>query len=470
MDRSDFYYRQIVTDAELNQAFDDVAAMAAQLVTDLDGAWGVLNGLEVTEQSVPDLTVQVADGVATDEAGARIPVTGGPATRDLSSYVPSTPGESVYVRMYVAHDTDLQDPRLDGNNDPVDYRQLDSFVFSEEAGTPAGSPTKPAIAANKVLLATVLLAEGQTTIEDTDISMALTTTGALIPDRQEGGYAIFHSRITPARRHIEFAQSAIAGGEEVINLGLGNHLQVNEGTIRMAPLLSNDGDAIFMEKGGIYKASTVRSNGLVTAGAGYWYSDNASDEYGAPLKAQPKKLSYDASHFQCQNVGGETPHTITPAGNTWTINTTGTRPNVSQGWRFQNSTGLNQYCPPLLCPLVGLPLNARLDAVKFHVYVNDLFAQLEFGAQAYYRQAGNNLVTPLGTLSTAGLAAGVHAVECDIAVAGHQINVGTRAYFAVFWIYNLSAIANLDSKIEVQACEVEYSIREASGVYYHPTL
>lgn len=470
MDRSDFYYRQIITDSELNQAFDDVAALAAQLVTDLDGAWGVLSGLEVTEQSVPDLTVQVADGVATDESGDRIPVTGGPATRDLSSYVPATPGESVYVRMYVAHDTDLQDPRLDGNNDPVDYRQLDSFVFSEEAGTAAVSPTKPAITAGKVLLATVLLAEGQTTIENTDISMALTTTGALIPDRQEGGYAIFHSRITPARRHIEFAQSAIAGGEEVINLGLGNHLQANEGTIRMAPLGSSDGDAIFLEKAGVYKASTVRSTGTVNNGAGYWYSEETSDEYGVPLQAIEKKLSYDASHFQCQNPQGETPHTISPVGNTWTINTVGTRPNISQHWRFQNSTGSAQYCPPLICPLVGLPLNARLDEVIFHLYVEALFAATEFGAQVYYKRAGNNLVTPIGTLTTAGLAAGIRTVACDIPVGGHQIDVGSRSYFAVFWIYNTGAVANFDNDIRVELCEVTYSIREASGVYYHPTL
>jgi hypothetical protein len=205
MDRSNFYFEQEVTQSEMDQAFDDVQAVANQQITDhVDPGgdfahWGVVTGLVVAEQGAPDLTVQISNGVAYDENGDRIPHAGGPTSQDLTSLVPGS--DSRYVRVYVEHDTVESDPRVDGAAVPLNYRIADSFAFSLDAGAIAASPTKPAIVSGKVLLATVLLYAGQTQILDADISLALGNTyGAGIDetDRQEGGFVAHGRKLTRA--------------------------------------------------------------------------------------------------------------------------------------------------------------------------------------------------------------------------------------------------------------------------------
>ena len=71
--RKEFFFRQRVTDAELNSAFDDLEAMGRNLAADA-GAFGVLANAVVSQHGpVADLTVDVSGpGVIVDQQGQRI--------------------------------------------------------------------------------------------------------------------------------------------------------------------------------------------------------------------------------------------------------------------------------------------------------------------------------------------------------------------------------------------------------------
>jgi len=193
MDRSDFYYRQIVTQAEMDQAFDDPEAAIRAITGDYDLQVGVAAGMEVQETSPVSGSVEVTTGAAYDSQGRRVPVlTLG--TIDLSSLMPDI--NPRYVRIYAEFGRTMSDPRLDGNNDPVDYRQTEEAVLSYVAGVAAGSPVKPTIDPTKVLLATILIGDGNTTITDSDISMSTDlSNGGVDPDRQECGVLIHRGRM-----------------------------------------------------------------------------------------------------------------------------------------------------------------------------------------------------------------------------------------------------------------------------------
>lgn len=213
MKRSNFYFEQEVTQAEMDQAFDDVADEFAARVVE-PGTWGVLVGLEVEQQTVPDLTVHVNEGQGYDENGLRIvhDASGG-SDIDLTSYVPATPGDDVYVRIYAEHDTVESDPRVDGAAVPLNYRIADSYALSVVAGTPGAAPlpmsAKPAHPSGKVCLATILLSQGMTQITTSEISLDWTTQYPTTTiDRHEGG-VVRHGRWTD--RPIVFQRSPHVG-------------------------------------------------------------------------------------------------------------------------------------------------------------------------------------------------------------------------------------------------------------------
>lgn len=473
-DRSDFYYEQEVTHAEMDQAFDDMENADRNQVVDqtvtgthATAAWGVCTGLEVTERSgTPDLNVEIADGVAYDEQGRRIPHTGGPTLLDLTATVPGS--NSRYVRIYAEFTRVLTDPRTDGLGAAIDYRQSESVLFSYDAGTIAASPVKPAVLANKVLLATVLLTSSHTVIVDADISMDLPDLSEPAGDRQEGGY-IVHSRVLPARRKIRFDVSPVLGGEEVIDLGTGNHLQMRGGTLRMAPVGSDGGNSVFGELASIYKASQVRVAGTIQDGGGYWYSNPTSDEYGEPLQAIGKVLSYDPGSFTPagQNV---TPQSTTPAGNIWRMGVFGTRPVQGPAWVY-NASGTNAYAWPLFCPLPGIPFRSQLVDFEWEMELHTVVATLTFGVSVYRRgidPTDLTMITNGGAVSLSAPGIGLH--QLNAGTLSHLARPDLYTYYAAFWIYITGAQSSIDAGIYVTGCRLEYEIREASGEYYHPTL
>lgn len=147
MDRFDFYFEQLVTQADMDEAFDFAEAADQALQSD-NGYVGIAQGQDVAEHfTPPDLTVDIAAGVARDPSGQRIFI---PAlqTLDLSVDSNSVPtavanvGNEKWLSVFVAFDRALSDPRVDGNGMPLQYRRAESFQFIVDQGaeSAAGTP------------------------------------------------------------------------------------------------------------------------------------------------------------------------------------------------------------------------------------------------------------------------------------------------------------------------------------------
>lgn len=170
-DRRDFYWQETVTQTSLDEAFD--FCENADHVHRVDtGLTGIVTGLGVTAQAVPNLTVNVAAGTAYDANGRRILV-GGTQVVDLAPAQPSVPGNSKIVSVCIRFDRNLQDPEQDGNGATVYTHRFESFeIFLEQgAEAPTGTEVAPSKPSDGLVLADVTLTQGDTQIQTADIDM-----------------------------------------------------------------------------------------------------------------------------------------------------------------------------------------------------------------------------------------------------------------------------------------------------------
>lgn len=185
--RKDFYFRQIVTEGELDASFDGVEAATQNFAIDNDLAQkangggvpfstsdttdfnsllgGIVRGLTVT---ITGLTATVSAGTAYDYLGRRINVPA-PLTIDLSvtgdtslglggvpaggtstGGIPS--GQFRFILLMVYFNRVLSDPRTDGNGSTVYFNKAESFQFRVKASNPGPTPTIPGGDANCVIL------------------------------------------------------------------------------------------------------------------------------------------------------------------------------------------------------------------------------------------------------------------------------------------------------------------------------
>lgn len=171
--RYDFYFRQPVTESEMDGAFDGLEQ--ADFAFAIDNIFtGIVSGLEVSEASPPDLTVDVSGpGVAYDNDGQRIAV----ATTqnvDMSEDDGGTPttvttsGNTKVVSLFIQFERELSDPRTDGYSATVYFQRDESYSFSVIQGAEAviGSEIPPALDPDKILLADIRLEYGTTQILD----------------------------------------------------------------------------------------------------------------------------------------------------------------------------------------------------------------------------------------------------------------------------------------------------------------
>lgn len=463
MDRSDFYYKQNVTQAEMDQAFDDCENADRNIILDRDEpdelffAWGVLNGYGVNQTATPSLSIEIADGVAYDEDGRRIPHSGGPYTMDLTSLQPGS--DQRYVRIYAEFTRDLSDSRVDGLGAPIDYRQAEGVIFSADAGAISASPVKPTVLTGKVLLATVLMVNGLL-VTDARISMGHPTATDAVGDRQPGGFAVAHGRQNPTSRKILYA----SGLDEVIDIN-GNSMRFRAG-------------AAFMDRGAVHRAKQVQAEGPPdpASGVGFLYVDPASaDEYG-DLYTVTKYASWPGSAFHVlddQTQGS--PWTYpTPPDNSWYVDSTpGTPPDITyktNGWKFLLNTAGAYQNGGIGCPLVGLLDKASLNALRFHVFVQTVEANVEFAVAVYRFNLSTTVADLMNTGGTVTFQAmpgtGVQAFAPDaIDPAKKIIRPDLYAYYAVFYVRTTAAKATVDAGIVLHACSADMLTREASGVY-----
>ncbi len=179
MNRLDWYYRQKVTEAELDLGFTYVED-ALKFALMINGFHGVIGGMEVTQAVVPDMTVRVAAGAAFDHVGNPIAsLSEFPSVSVATDYnaVPTAvaaPGNEKYVAVFVEFDRALSDPRTDGNSLTVYFQRQEFYKFKIVQSPEAALGTATPVAADAgygARLCDVHLIYGQSTVLNADIDI-----------------------------------------------------------------------------------------------------------------------------------------------------------------------------------------------------------------------------------------------------------------------------------------------------------
>lgn len=177
--RRDFFYKQKVTESELDQACTDLEEADRDLAVSL-ALTGVVSGLTLAQASSPNMTVDLSSGVAYDKLGERCEV---PSTQSVNcaldylgaSTTVATPGNHKILRIFIQFARTLSDPRIDGNGTTVQHSRAESFQILVVQGSEGASPSPPATpgaltTAGAIILGDVTLHQGDTTIANGDIS------------------------------------------------------------------------------------------------------------------------------------------------------------------------------------------------------------------------------------------------------------------------------------------------------------
>ena len=202
-DMRDFYYRQKVSEGELDAAFSGLETADRNAVIDFDFAarddpdpsakgnhGGVIWGFGLTLAGGMDVTVQ--PGAGYDESGQRVATnatqvlncandgyteigTGGLPTGSATD--PGV-GNERWLSVLILFDRKLEDPRYDGYNNLVYFARNESFKFRVKAG-PIGAlgsnPAKPAREYGEMLLDDVLVTNSGGTASIASIDLGATT-------------------------------------------------------------------------------------------------------------------------------------------------------------------------------------------------------------------------------------------------------------------------------------------------------
>ena len=176
MKRHNYYFRQKVTEAELDQGFDYAEDADHKIVSDI-GMVGINYGFGVAEHSPTlNLTVDVdGPGCAYDATGQRISFaalqncdvsqdSGGSPTAVV------TPGNTKWVSVFIKFKRVDSDPRTDGYGGTVYFTRDESWEFVVRQGAEGNpTPAPPSLESDAILLADILMYHGMTQVVDADI-------------------------------------------------------------------------------------------------------------------------------------------------------------------------------------------------------------------------------------------------------------------------------------------------------------
>jgi hypothetical protein len=176
-DRLNYYFRQGVTEGELDLGFELLEQADRNLAGDI-GIFGIIDGMRASEcNGVPDLSVDLtAPGRAYDRLGRRI-FYGTAQNFDLSTDVNGVStavqgeGNEKIVSLYIQFDRRLSDPRTDGNSQQVFFRRDESFRFIVRQGSEAaaGEAVPPPLQPDALLIVDVTRRFGQSQILNGDL-------------------------------------------------------------------------------------------------------------------------------------------------------------------------------------------------------------------------------------------------------------------------------------------------------------
>lgn len=174
--RRQYYYRQRVTEGELNAGFDGLESADRAIMVD-SAAIGIMSGLVAAQAVSPNLTTDISAGTAYDQQGRRLRV---PSLQNLSvavdynnvSTTVAGVGNEKWLSVFLRFTRALSDPRVDGNAATIYFQQDESFQFYVTQGSEAGSglATRPSLETDKILICDILRTYGDTTVSTADIS------------------------------------------------------------------------------------------------------------------------------------------------------------------------------------------------------------------------------------------------------------------------------------------------------------
>lgn len=177
MNRSNFYFGQPVTEAELDQAFDDVDEAFASFLRAFSYQ-GIVRGAEVTPNSPANLTVVVGAGTIYDQTQRHIEWFTNQiincAVDELGQATAVTiPGQEKWLSIFAKYDEVLSQPVTDEQNQTIYYRRTESYRINVVQGAQsAPTPTPPPLRGDQILLCDILLAHGQTQITSINFDRA----------------------------------------------------------------------------------------------------------------------------------------------------------------------------------------------------------------------------------------------------------------------------------------------------------
>jgi hypothetical protein len=176
-DRVNYYFRQGVTEGELDLGFELLEQADRNLAGDI-GIFGIIDGMRASERNgVPDLSVDLtAPGRAYDRLGRRI-FYGTAQNFDMSTDVNGVStavqgeGNEKIVSLFIQFDRRLSDPRTDGNSQQVFFRRDESFRFVVRQGAeaPADEAMPPPLQPDALLIVDVARRFGQSQILNSDL-------------------------------------------------------------------------------------------------------------------------------------------------------------------------------------------------------------------------------------------------------------------------------------------------------------
>lgn len=173
------YFGQIITNSELNEIFDSLFVEVDRFIQDF-GYRGIVTGGNVAQHSPTNLSVDI-DGptIVYDQEANRMAfasLTNVPLSLDENGAATPVVGSlnEKWLSLFMEFVSTPTDPRTDDLGDTVYFKDVESYRINVVQGSEAaiGTPTKPALRADQILIADVLLGYGVTSIVNAKISDA----------------------------------------------------------------------------------------------------------------------------------------------------------------------------------------------------------------------------------------------------------------------------------------------------------
>lgn len=219
MNRRDYYYKQKVTDDELDAGFDGAELADRNAVADVGTVGVLVNGAVSQHSPTPNLTVDVSgQAIAYDQTGQRIFI---PSLQVIdcatdsagSSTSVGTPGNIRWVSLFAKFKRAESDPREDGNGNPLNFVRDESFEIVRIQGAEGVAPARPSLLSDGILLADVQRTNAQTQILNADIDTT----------RREDAIVVSGSPLAIRRGRVKDAISDVVGRYNLHVVGTDKH-------------------------------------------------------------------------------------------------------------------------------------------------------------------------------------------------------------------------------------------------------